>query len=91
MGQKKKTPMRRCIVSKEMKPKDNLFRIVRTPEGDVLYDPTGKKSGRGTYLSKNKEIIQRAQGQNILQKQLKTAVDHSVYDELLAILEMNDD
>lgn len=52
--------MRRCVVSREMKPKDDLFRIVRTPEGDVLYDPKGKKSGRGTYLSKDIAIIERA-------------------------------
>ena len=57
---KRKIPMRKCVVSQEMKPKKELFRIVRTPEGDVCFDPTGKKSGRGTYLSKDEAIIEKA-------------------------------
>jgi uncharacterized protein len=43
-------PQRTCIICREMKPKRELIRVVRTPEGRVLLDPTGKKSGRGAYL-----------------------------------------
>lgn len=83
----KKIPMRKCVASQEMKPKKELFRIVRTPDGEVLYDPTGKKSGRGTYLSKDRECIERAKKQNILAKHLNAEVRDHVYDELLQITE----
>jgi hypothetical protein len=83
---KRKIPMRKCVATQEMKPKKELFRIVRTPEGEVLYDPTGKKSGRGTYLSKDKEAIERAKKHNILAKHLNADVKNDIYDELLEIV-----
>jgi predicted RNA-binding protein YlxR (DUF448 family) len=54
---KKKVPMRKCVATGEMKPKKELVRIVRTKEGDVSIDLTGKKSGRGAYLSKDREAV----------------------------------
>ncbi|HET7578474.1 MAG TPA: YlxR family protein [Bacillales bacterium] len=83
---KRKIPMRKCVATQEMRPKKELFRIVRTPEGEVLYDPSGKKSGRGTYLSKDKEAIERARKHNILAKHLNADVDDHVYEELLDIV-----
>lgn len=80
---KKKVPMRKCVASQELKPKKELFRIVRTPDGEVCYDPGGKKSGRGTYLSKDRDCIERAKQQNILAKHLQTEVRDEIYDELL--------
>ncbi|HET7522006.1 MAG TPA: YlxR family protein [Bacillales bacterium] len=80
---KRKIPMRQCVATREMKPKKELFRIVRTPEGEVVYDPTGKKSGRGTYLSKDPEAIELAKKKNILAKHLKTEVDEDIYHQLL--------
>ncbi|HET7616667.1 MAG TPA: YlxR family protein [Bacillales bacterium] len=82
----RKIPMRKCVVSQEMRPKNELFRIVRTPEGEVLYDPSGKRSGRGTYLSKDQSAIERARKQNILAKHLNAEVKEEVYDELLEIV-----
>lgn len=79
--------MRQCIATMEKKPKKELFRIVRTPDGDVVYDPTGKKNGRGTYLSKDAEAIKQAKQGNILAKHLKTDVNEELYDELLLIVE----
>lgn len=83
----KKTPMRKCVASQEMKPKKELFRIVRTPDGEISYDPTGKKSGRGTYLSKDRDCIERAKKQNILAKHLNAEVTGEVYDQLLKVME----
>lgn len=83
---KRKIPMRKCVVSQEMKPKKELFRIVRTPEGDVCFDPTGKKSGRGTYLSKDEAIIEKAKKSGILGKQLKTEIPEQLYNDLFRAL-----
>lgn len=84
---KRKIPMRKCVASQEMKPKNELFRIVRTPDGEILYDPSGKKSGRGTYLSKDRDCIERARKHKILAKHLQADVSDEVYDELLQIVE----
>ncbi|WP_010282335.1 RNase P modulator RnpM [Bacillus timonensis] len=83
----KKVPLRKCIASGEMKPKKELVRIVRSKEGEVSIDLTGKKSGRGAYLSKDKECILLAKKKNILANQLKTKIDDSIYEELLQLVE----
>ncbi|WP_453996874.1 RNase P modulator RnpM [Bacillus nitroreducens] len=84
---KKKIPLRKCIVSGEMKPKKELVRIVRSKEGEVSIDLTGKKSGRGAYLSKDKECILLAKKRNILAGQLKATIDDSIYEDLLQLVE----
>lgn len=81
----RKVPMRKCVATQEMKPKKELFRIVRTPEGEVVFDPTGKRSGRGTYLSKDREAIERARKHNILAKHLNAEVNDGVYETLLEL------
>ncbi|WP_077617855.1 RNase P modulator RnpM [Bacillus sinesaloumensis] len=83
----KKIPLRKCIASGEMKPKKELVRIVRSKEGEVSIDLTGKKSGRGAYLSKDKEYILLAKKKNILASQLKATIDDSIYEELLQLVE----
>jgi len=83
---KKKVPMRKCVVTQEMKPKKELIRIVRSPEGEVLIDETGKKSGRGAYLTKDEEVIKKAKEKNILQAHLNVPVSEDIYDELLRIV-----
>lgn len=60
MATHKKVPLRKCVVTGEMKPKKELIRIVRSKEGEVSVDLTGKKSGRGAYLSLEKETILKA-------------------------------
>ncbi len=57
----RKVPLRKCVATQEMKSKRELVRIVRSKEGEVSIDLTGKKSGRGAYLSKDKESILQAQ------------------------------
>lgn len=78
--------MRKCVVTQEMKPKKELIRVVRSPEGEVLIDETGKKSGRGAYLTKDEEVIKKAKEKNILQAHLNVTVSDDIYDELLKIV-----
>lgn len=87
MNSRKKVPMRKCVATGEMRPKKELVRIVRSKEGEVSIDLTGKKSGRGAYLSKDKEAVQLAKKRNILSKQLETNLDDAIYDELNELIE----
>ncbi|HHX79689.1 MAG TPA: YlxR family protein [Acholeplasmataceae bacterium] len=80
---KKKIPMRTCVITKEQHPKGEMFRIVRTNEGEVLVDETGKVRGRGAYLSKSKSVIEKARKRKLLDRHLDVAVPDSIYDELL--------
>src|SRR5699024_11869747 len=82
MVQKRKTPLRKCIVTNEMKPKKELIRVVRNKEGEVFVDPTGKKNGRGAYLTMNLNVIEEAKSTKILDRQLNTNVDSTIYDDL---------
>ncbi|KIY21546.1 MULTISPECIES: RNase P modulator RnpM [Mesobacillus] len=87
MNSRKKVPMRKCVATGEMRPKKELVRIVRSKEGEVSIDLTGKKSGRGAYLSKDKQAVVLAKKRNILSKQLETQVDDAIYDELIDLIE----
>jgi uncharacterized protein len=84
---RKKVPMRKCVATGEMKPKKELVRIVRSKEGEVSIDLTGKKSGRGAYLSKNKEAVQLAKKKNTLSNHLEVPINDSIYEELLELIE----
>ena len=84
---RRKIPMRKCVASGEMKPKRELFRIVRSKDGEVFIDPTGKKSGRGAYLSRDKDCILKAKRKNLLENHLKVEIDETLYDELIEQLE----
>ncbi|WP_043933320.1 RNase P modulator RnpM [Bacillus sp. EB01] len=87
MNKMKKVPMRKCVATGEMKSKKELVRIVRSKEGEVSIDPTGKKSGRGAYLSLDREAILLAQKKNILANHLQTSIDPALYKELLGLIE----
>ncbi|MBS4207584.1 YlxR family protein [Bacillus sp. FJAT-50079] len=87
MAVRKKVPMRKCLASGEMKPKKEMIRVVRSKEGEVSIDPTGKKSGRGAYVSKDREAIIAAKKKNAFASQLQAHVDESIYDELLAMID----
>jgi uncharacterized protein len=83
----KKVPMRKCVATGEMKPKKELVRIVRSKEGDVSIDLTGKKSGRGAYLSKDREAVLLAKKKNTLSNHLEVTIDDKIYDELIELIE----
>lgn len=83
----KKIPMRTCVVTKEKCEKRDLLRIVRIPSGDVIVDPTGKANGRGAYLKKDVEVINKARASKILERILEVNIPDSVYDEALSLCE----
>lgn len=83
MTRMKKVPLRKCAATGEMLPKKDMIRIVRPKEGEVSVDLTGKKSGRGTYVSKSEEAIEKARENRVIESQLKTKVPNEVYDDLL--------
>ena len=78
----KKIPMRMCIGCREMKPKAELIRAVRTPEGEILLDATGKKNGRGAYLCHREECIRKAAKQNALAHAFGVPVSAELYEHL---------
>lgn len=79
----RKIPQRMCVGCKEMKEKKQLLRIVRTPEGDIAVDKTGKKSGRGAYVCYDKACIEKAYKQKSLEKALEKGIDSLIYENLL--------
>ena len=83
----KKEPFRTCVVTKEKLPKKELLRIVRTPEGTVEVDESGKKNGRGAYIKKDLEVLEIAKNKKILEKKLECKIEDSVYEEIKKILE----
>lgn len=83
----KKIPMRTCVITKEKCEKKDLLRIVRTPEGKVIVDPTGKANGRGAYLKKTPEVIKKAQTSKILERILEVSIPDTVYVEALNMCE----
>ena len=60
-----------------------LTRVVRTPEGNVIVDETGKANGRGAYLKLSKEVIEKAKNTKVLEKHLEIKIDDSIYEQLL--------
>lgn len=84
---KNKTPLRKCVVTKEQLPKKELVRVVRNKELGVKVDTTGKLNGRGAYLKLQKSVILKAQKTNILGKHLDTEIPEEIYTELLGLLD----
>lgn len=82
----KKIPMRKCLASGESVPKKDLLRIVRTPEGEVKVDTTGKLNGKGAYLKKSLEALEIAKKNNLLSRALEVNVDEEVYKEIEKVI-----
>ena len=82
----KKIPMRSCVVTKEKYPKKELLRIVRTPEEKIIIDETGKSNGRGAYLKKDKEVIEKARKSKILNKILGVEIPDNTFEDLIKII-----
>lgn len=83
----KKIPMRKCVVTNERLEKKSLYRVVKSPEGIVIFDKTGKANGRGAYVSKSKTVIEKAKKTGVLSRQLETEIPDSIFDELLESLQ----
>ena len=78
----KKIPLRTCVVTREKLPKKELLRIVRTPEGKVIVDKSGKMNGRGAYIKKDVTVLEQAKKKKILERHLECIIEESVYEDI---------
>ena len=78
----KKIPLRTCVVTGEKLEKKDLIRVVRTPNMEVIVDDTGKANGKGAYLKREIDIINKAEKTKILNKKLEVEVPKEIYDKL---------
>lgn len=83
----KREPLRKCVVCGERKEKADLLRAVRLPSGEVCIDETGKTNGRGAYLCRSLECIEKAEKKNRLKAALKTQIGETFYEELKRSIE----
>ena len=79
----KKIPMRQCVGCREMKPKKDLVRVVKSPEGVISIDLRGKAPGRGAYICKSKDCLTKAVRQRQLDRALETKIDEAVLNQLM--------
>lgn len=84
---KKKIPIRKCVACSEGKPKKELIRIVKTTEGDVKVDLTGKVNGRGTYICPTIECLELAIKSKKISRNLDVEITDSIYVELKEVIE----
>ena len=82
MGTVRKEPLRTWIGCRQSRTKKELIRVVRTPEGELVLDATGRKNGRGAYLCRNTECLQKAKKNRGLSRSLNTEIPEEIYDEL---------
>ena len=78
--------LRTCIACRQMKDKRELVRVVKDKEGNIFVDPTGKKNGRGAYVCREKECVEKLKKQKILNKAFKCNVSDEVYSNLIETL-----
>ena len=83
----KKIPMRMCLGCNEMKPKRELVRVVKSKEGEISLDLTGRKSGRGAYICRDIECLKAARKARRLEKSFACKIDDEVYDSMEVELE----
>ena len=82
----KKIPMRRCLATNQSFPKKDMLRIVRTPEGEVKVDPTGKLNGKGAYLSRTEEALKIVKDKKALKRALDVEIPEEIYEEIERII-----
>ena len=82
----RKIPMRKCLATGEILPKKELIRIVKTPEGNVVVDLTSKVNGRGAYLKRSIEAVEKAKKTNCLGRALEVEIPSNIYEDLIKIV-----
>ena len=82
MHKVKKVPQRQCVGCRVMKEKRELLRVVKSPEGEISLDFTGKKSGRGAYVCHDVACLQRARKSRALERAFETAISTEIYESL---------
>ena len=85
----RKIPMRQCMGCNEHKPKKELLRVVRSPEGEISLDFTGKKSGRGAYLCRDIKCLRRARKTKRIDRELGVEIPDAIYDGMEREMEEN--
>lgn len=90
MAAGKKIPLRQCLGCGEMKSKKEMLRIIRTAEGEVFLDTTGKKNGRGAYICRDAACFEKARKKKALERSLKIEISEEVYDTLKGELDRID-
>ena len=78
----RKIPMRSCVVTREKLPKQELLRIVKTTDGNIVPDISGKINGRGAYIKKDIDVLDKAIKSKALERHLEVTISDSVYDEI---------
>lgn len=86
----RKIPQRMCVGCQEMKNKKELLRVVRTPDGDIMIDETGKKAGRGAYICANEQCFTKAYKEKRLERALKHDIASEVYESLREGIKSNE-
>jgi len=79
----RKIPMRMCVGCREMKEKRSLLRIVKSPEGAISFDRVGKAPGRGAYICRSKECLEKAIKARQLERALETKIEQAVFEQLM--------
>lgn len=82
----KKEPLRMCLVCKQMMPKEKLIRVVKSKQGEILIDLTGKMDGRGAYICKNEECYSKIKKQKVLNRAFRVDVNDEIYQKLSEVL-----
>ena len=90
MQQKRKTPLRMCMGCGEMKPKQELIRAVRSPEGEISLDLTGKKNGRGAYICRDSRCLTAAIKAKRFERAFGCKIEQPVYDSMLSELDSDE-
>ena len=85
----RKIPLRTCVVTHEKFPKNELLRIVRTPEGTVSVDLIGKKNGRGAYIKKDLDVLKLAMKTKALEHHLEVKIEEETYEEIENVIKNN--
>lgn len=82
----KKIPLRTCVITREKLSKQELIRVVRTPEGTVMIDPSGKMNGRGAYLKRDVAVFEKAQKSGMLARHLEVSIPDEIFESLKEII-----
>ena len=82
MAHVKRVPLRKCTGCGEMKPKKDLVRVVKSPEGEISLDLTGRKPGRGAYVCPSSQCLEKARKAKTLERALEASIEPAVYDQL---------
>ena len=82
----KKIPMRTCVITREKLPKKELIRVVKTKEGQVMVDESGKMYGRGAYLKKDASVFDKAKQSKALERHLEISIPDEIFNQLKSLL-----